>query len=363
MTTKEYVKRFDWIMMVACLTLMVLGLTVIYTAGFYRDDFLNFRKQLFFIVLGLAMIFAFAAIDWRFLRDGPYLTAVLYVICIAALAGLLFFGKSVGGSRSWYNLGPVSFDPIELIKVVLIMVLAKYFSLKHTELYKMTHIIVSGVYVALPVFLILLQPEFGSVLVIAGLWFGILFGSGIKLKPFLTLCLISSLLLVFFWFFLIKDFQKDRIYSFIFPSNSSSVSSWNLTQAKIAIGSGGIFGKGFAKASQVGRGFLPASQTDFVYAGIIEQFGLWGGIIALICLLLLVWRIIKISFLAQSNFPRIFCAGLAISIAIQAAINLSMSLGLFPIVGVPLPLVSYGGSSMLATCLGLGIVQSMKIHT
>jgi len=229
-------------------------------------------------------------------------------------------------------------------------------------MYRLKHILLSGFYALVPVALIFIQPNLGSSLILVFLWVGILAISGIKLRHFLILVLCGLLVLVFSWFFLLKDYQKGRIISFFAPQVDPLGLSWNQSQAKIAIGSGGIFGQGFGKGSQLRYGFLPEPHTDFIFSAIAEEYGL-AGILALFSLfLLLIWRIMKIALLAQSNFPRLFATGLAIVIFSQIFINIGMNLGVLPVIGIALPFVSYGGSGLIAMCMGLGILQSIKTH-
>lgn len=355
------VKKFDWFIVVSSIFLSVSGLMTIFSSSFYLDDFLNFKKQFVFLLLGIAVMFVASLIDWRVFRDGPHLVLVLYIISLVSLIGLLFFGIEVRGSRSWYNLGPVSFNPIELTKLVLVILLAKYFSTRHVEVYRIRHMLVSGLYIFIPALLILLQPEVGSVIILGLIWIGVLIISGIRVKHFLILCLCGLVLLALSWSFLLQDYHKARIASFLSPSLSPLGIGWNQAQAKIAIGSGGLWGQGFGRGTQIRYGFLPASQTDFIFAGLAEEWGLFGASLLLLAFGVLVWRMVKISLSSQSNFPRLFSAGLAITITAQVVINIGMNLGLLPIIGIPLPLISYGGSSLLATFFGLGILQSIKL--
>jgi rod shape determining protein RodA len=306
-------------------------------------------------------MFVASLIDWRIFRDGPYLVIILYVLSLIGLIGLLFFGAEIRGSQSWYQFGPISFSPIEFVKLALIILLAKYFSTRHVEVYRIRHMLISGFYVLIPALLVLLQPEVGSVIILGLVWVGVLVISGIRVKHFLVLCLCGLVLLALSWSFLLRDYHKSRIASFLSPSLAPLGIGWNQAQAKIAIGSGGLWGQGFGRGTQIRYGFLPASQTDFIFAGLAEEWGLFGASLVMLAFGILVWRMVKISLSSQSNFPRLFSAGLAIIIVTQVVINVGMNLGLLPIIGIPLPLVSYGGSSLLATFLGLGILQSMEL--
>lgn len=355
----EKLKKIDWLLFFPSLLLAVLGLSVIYSSCFYTSDFLNFKKQAIFLVIGLALMVVFSFIDWRILRDNTYILAILYGISLLVLLGLLIFSPATRTSRTWYRIGVISIDPIEFSKIILVLFLAKYFSTRHIEVYRIRHILISGLYVAIPALLILLEPEVGSVIILVLLWIGVLLVSGIKIKHFLILCLLGLMLLSLSWQFFLKDYHKDRIVSFIAPSLAPLETGWNQAQAIIAIGSGGLIGQGFNN-TQTRYGFLPAVQTDFVFSGIAEQFGLAGVIVVLTCFFLIIWRLVKISLISRSNFPRLFSAGLAIIIIAQASTNIAMNLGLLPVIGIPLPLVSYGGSSLLATLAGIGIAQSME---
>ncbi len=355
----RHLKNLDWILIISTLLLVAIGLLSLYSSSFGRRDFLNFKKQLIFLAAGFFLMIGVSFFDWRALREEPYLILILYFFCLGSLVGLYFLAPEIRGIKGWYKLGPFSFDPIELTKIVLIILLAKYFSKRHTEMYRVSHILLSGFYVALPTVLIFFQPNLGSALTLIALWVGILIVSGIKLRHFLILCLCGFLMFILAWMFFLKDYQKARILSYFEPYDPLGV-SWNQIQAKIAIGSGGILGKGFGEGSQTQYGFLPEPQTDFIFAAIAEEFGLVGVIILLLLFSLLLWRIMKIAISAQTNFPRLFASGLAILLLSQIFINIGMNLGLLPIIGISLPLVSYGGSSLIIIFLGLGILESIK---
>jgi rod shape determining protein RodA len=362
MTFKEFASRFDWSIFFTALVLAVLGLLTIYSSSFYRQDFFNFEKQLVFIVFGAIAMLIFSLIDWRIWRDNRFLTIGFYLACLLALLGLLFFPSVSRGGRSWYALGQFYFDPIEITKIVLVIMLAKYFSNRHIELYRIYHIIISGTYVILPVILILLQPELGSAIILILLWISVLLVSGVKIRHFLLLSLLGIVLFVLAWIYFLQDYQKNRIITYLTPSLAPLEAGWNQDQAKIAIGSGGIFGQGFLKGTQIGYGFLPASQTDFAFAGVVEEFGLVGAFLVLGGYLLIIRRLLKIALHSQSNFPRLFSLGLAIIFLTQGLINIGMNLGLMPIIGIPLPLISYGGSALFVAFISLGIAESMKIY-
>lgn len=358
-----HLKKMDWIMIVAAVLLVCFGLLSIYSSSLGRGDFSNFTKQAIFAIIGIIIMFFLSFLDWRAIKNDPYFIVGLYVLSLASLAGLLFFAPEIRGAKSWYKIGPISLDPIEFAKIVLIALLAKYFSTRHVEMYRIGHIFSSGAYVLLVSILVLLQPDLGSVLVILAIWLGILIISGIKIRHFLALSALALVIFAFSWSSLLKDYQKERILNVVNPSVSDDLKTgWNQRQAKIAIGSGGLLGEGIAKGSQTQHGFLPEAQTDFVFSSLAEETGLAGIAVLFLLLLTLVWRIIKISLTSQSNFPRLFASGIAILIVFQTFINIGMNLGILPVIGLPLPLVSYGGSSLVAAFIALGILQSIKTH-
>jgi len=356
-------KKLDWILIISSVCLVLLGLLSIYSSSLGRGDFLNFKKQLIFFGLGIFLMFLISFFDWRTLREDPYLILFLYFVCLLLLAGLFFLAKEIRGVKSWYKIGPLSLDLTEFTKIILILLMAKYFSMRHIEMYRGVHVLISGLYFFLPCLLIFLQPNLGSVLVLISLWLGILVISGIKLRHFLILSLLGILIFAFSWSTIFKEYQKERILSFIQPQLSDPLKiGWSQRQAEIAIGSGGIFGQGIGRGSQTQYGFLSEPQTDFIFSAIAEEMGLIGVSLLFLLLLISVWRIMKIAINSRNNFSRLFASGMAILFVSQIFINIGMNVGILPIIGIPLPLVSYGGSGLIADFIGLGILQSIKNH-
>ena len=354
-----FFKHLDWGIIISSVFLTFLGLLSIYSSS--QESFLNFYKQLIFFLLGITFLFLFAKFDYRLFKTNSFFVLFLYFLGLVLLSGLFIFGREIRGTRAWYHLGIMSFSPTELVKIILVIVLAKFFSLRHKELYKIRHIILSGIYVAIPAILIYKQPDLGSVLIVVALWIGMLFVSGIKMRHFLVLILVGIILLVFAWNNLLKDYQKERIISLLRPDYKPLEIGWNQRQAKIAIGNGGWFGQGFKKGTQTQYGFLPEPQTDFVFSAIAEEFGFFAIFLLLATYFYLILRIIKISFLAQDNFARLFCSGIAILLIAQFFVNIGTNLGFLPVIGLPLYFVSYGGSSLLFMYIALGIVENVYL--
>ncbi len=353
----NFFKQIDWSLIIPSVLLTGLGLAAIFGVS---DDLLDFKKQILFFIIAIFAMLAVSNLEIRSLKSNSYLLLVFYFLSLALLLGLLFFGTEVRGVKGWYGFGPVSFDPKFFSVLILILVLAKYFSLRHVEMASFTTIIISGFYVFFPVMLILLEPDLGSSLGFIMVWVGIVIFSGLKLRHFFVIVLASLIIFAGSWQFFLKDYQKQRILTFMHLQSDEKGIAWSANQSKIAIGSSGILGKGIGKGSQSRYGFLSEPKTDFIFSALAEQTGIVGVVVLLSLFLFLFWRITRIIFLARDNFTRLFSAGLAFFILSQVFVNVGMCLGLFPVVGIPLPFVSYGGSQLLASYLGLGILMSLQ---
>ncbi|MBI2642536.1 MAG: rod shape-determining protein RodA [Candidatus Wildermuthbacteria bacterium] len=355
-------KNFDWILAGSALLLTLFGLISVFSSSGGETGFGNFQKQAIFLVVGIILMLIFAFLDWRLLKNNPYLITALYVLGLLGLLGLFFFAPETRGTRGWYRFGGLSFDPIELMKLVLVILMAKYLSLRHIVLYNLREIALSGAYFGLPVALIFLQPNLGSALVLIALWMAVVLVSGIKLRHVMVIVTVMVLIFSLGWSVVLKDYQKARIMSFIEPELDPLGMGWSQLQSKIAIGNGGLFGQGFGKGTQTQYGFLSEPQTDFIFAAIGEEFGFLGVLGLFLLYFSLIFRVIRLAIHAESNFPRFFAVGFAALIVFQVFINVGMNLGLLPIIGLPLPLVSYGGSALIFSYIGLGILQSIKSH-
>lgn len=356
----NWFEKNDWRLILPTLFLTLLGLLSICSSSITKGDFFAFKKQIIFFAFSILLVVGLSFFDLRFLRTNSYLVLGLYFLTLLLLAGLFLFGSEVRGVRGWYCLGPVSFDPVSFSAVVLIIVLSKYFSSRHIELKRFQPIFCSALYMVVPVALIFLQPDLGSSLILIAVWLGIVVFSGIQLRHFLILTLIFLLLFAFSWKFFLKGYQRQRLLSFLNPQLDKQGISWSVNQSKIAIGSGGVFGKGIGKGSQTQYGFLPEPKTDFIFSAFAEETGFLGTFFLFGALLFLFWRIVKVAFLTQNNFTRLFASGFAFLLLSQSFINIGMCLGLFPVIGIPLPFVSYGGSQLLSFYLGLGILMNLK---
>jgi rod shape determining protein RodA len=349
----------DYILFSAVVIISAIGLTSIYSSMGFD---LALRQGLF-ILFGFLLYLLLSFFDWRILKENSFLVFIIYLAAIGLLVGVLLFGPEIRNVQRWFRIGPIMFSPAEIAKIVLIIVLAKYFSMRHAELYKVRHIILSGIYAFIPIFLIFKQPDLGTAIIFVILWGGILLISGIKLKHFLFLCLIGILVVGLAWSFLLADYQKDRVTSFLNPEVDPQGLGWGARHAKVAIGNGGLLGQGIGEGTQTQLGFLPEPHTDFVFAAIAEEMGFVGVCLLIGAIGVMFWRILKIIFQAKYNFCRLFISGFLIILIFQNFVNIGMNLGFLPITGTPLPFVSYGGSSILFTFTGLGILENMRYNS
>jgi len=351
-------RKLDWSLIVSALLLSGAGLLTINGIG-TEESSVFFKKQLLFLGIGLLVMLGISFFDYRILKNHSLILLVIYIISVASLIFVLFSGE-IRGSSSWFRLGSLSFEPIEFVKIVIILILAKYFSLRHIELYRIRHLIVSGIYIGLPVLAVILQPDMGSALVLVSIWLGVVIVSGIKMRHLALLLLIAIILSAVGWAGILREYQKQRILSFLNPQNDPYGWGYHISQSLIAIGSGRVLGQGEEGSSQAGLKFLPEQHNDFIFATLSEQRGLIGVFVLLALYLFFFWRVVKIALISSNNFSRLFTAGFIALVFIQAAINVGMNVGVLPITGLTLPLVSYGGSSLVSVFLGLGILESIK---
>ena len=315
-----------------------------------------FSKQLIWLLFSFAVFFAGSFIDWRFLRRSDVLFGLFLVGCMLLL--LLFLLGTTRGIHGWLNFGIFSVQPVEPVKLILILVLAKYFSRRHIEIAHIRHILVSGVYAFILFALVLLQPDLGGALVIACIWFGMVM-LDFK-KHLLTVLLIGAISGLFLWSYVFKDYQKQRLVTFLHPLTDIRGSGYNAYQSMIAVGSGEVFGKGVGYGTQSRLKFLPEYETDFIFAAFAEEWGFMGVIVIFICYGIIIWRILRNALHGLSNFEILYGLGLSILIMSQFLIHIGMNIGLLPVTGITLPFMSYGGTTMLILFTGLGILMGMR---
>ncbi len=363
--SKPYV---DLLLLVSVIPLLLAGLITM--RGFANPAITSvlvspnyfFNRQLIWIALGIVVFLVASSVDWRVLRSGPLLL-VIYILGIFILGGLLILANAVRGARAWIEFGLFSIEPAEIMKLVLILILAKYFSRRHIEIAHVKHIIISGLYTAIPLFLIFIQPDLGSAIIYVAIWLGMIMISGVSKKHLLTVLAIGTILFLVAWLWALEPYQKARILTFINPAADPRGTGYNAQQSVIAVGSGGIFGRGVGYGIQSRLEFLPEHETDFIFAAFAEEWGFFGVALLLVFFFILFWRVLNAAMHGESNFEKLFGIGLFFMILAHFIIHVGMNLGLMPVTGISLPFLSYGGSHIVTLFLGLGILMGMSRYS
>lgn len=350
---------FDIWLFGAALALSLLGLATMYT---FHGDNSYFDRQVVWIAVALAGMLAALIPDYRFLRAGHTAFAV-YVSAVILLGLVLLIGEVTLGAQSRFDLGFFSFQPAEFAKLVLIAVLAKYFSKRHEMIGDFRHIIVSGLYTLVIFALVFVQPDFGTALIIFIIWFGMVLVAGIRLRHLLLVFLAGALAFGVMWNFVLLDYQKDRIHTFIDPLGDIQGAGYNVYQSIIAVGSGQVWGKGVGYGTQSKLEFLPEYQTDFVFAAFAEEWGIVGAAVAFVLFGIVVWRLLRFAIGGATNFEKLFATGVALLIVAHFTVHIGMNIGLLPVTGLTVPFMSYGGTHLLVEFIALGIVMAMSRYT
>ncbi|HUX35986.1 MAG TPA: FtsW/RodA/SpoVE family cell cycle protein [Candidatus Paceibacterota bacterium] len=320
----------------------------------------SFYKQAVFMALGLALIFVFKKFDWRSVLGYRWFIIGFYALSILLLILVLVIGPNIRNVKSWLVIGPFSLQPAELAKISLILLLAEYFSRRHLSVARWKIILTSFLFFIVPALLVALQPALGSAVVLFGIWFGFLLLSGLP-RDRIFLAVIAFIICGFFiWNWGLKDYQKLRIVHYFYPEKNVLGANYSVVQSKIAIGSAGMFGKGYGQGSQTQLGFLTEPTNDFIVAALIEEWGIAGGVLVIAAFFALILGILKIGISATRNFDKFICLGTAIVFSMQAFFNSGSALGLVPVVGIPFPFLSYGGSSILTSFLLIAIIIAIE---
>ncbi len=343
-------------MLLIVLLLITYGVVMIYSATQSTVDLqLLWRTQLIRAGIGVVAMFIVAAVDYRYYRELHHL---LYIVVVILLVALLTVGELTGGTQRWFAGGAI--QPGEITKLVIIIVLARFFSDHDGEMDKFKYLLLSIATVGLPMVLIFLEPDLGTSLIIGFIWLAMALMAGMKLFHLGLLGGATALASPVVWLAM-KDYMRQRIALFLNPAGNPD-DYYNVQQALISIGSGGWLGKGFGNGTQNQLRFLRVRHTDFIFSVIGEELGMLGAILLLVLFVLLLWRILQAANMAGDSFGRLICVGVAAVIFVQSFVNIGVNLGLMPVTGTPLPFVSYGGSSLVTFLLGLGLVQSVLIH-
>lgn len=340
----------DWWLFLFIIILMAYGLIVLYSAG----GSLLVKKQLVRFAIGLVVMLALAQFKPERLA---LITPWLYVITISLLFAVMFFGVESKGAQRWINIG-IRFQPSELAKLTIPLTLAWFYRYKVLPP-TLQHVSISVIILLVPVYFIYQQPDLGTSILVATSGIFVLFLAGLSWKYIVAgIAFIISVAPVF-WFYLLKEYQKQRVLMFLNPESDSLGSGWNIIQSKIAIGSGGLFGKGWQNGTQTQLDFLPEHSTDFILSVLAEEFGLIGVAFLLFIYLVIILRGLTIAMRSKDTYNRLFAGALTLTFFVYLLINAGMISGLFPVVGVPLPLVSYGGTSIITIMASLGMIMSV----
>ena len=358
LTFFQKVKNLDYILLSCLLLLAILSSMMMYSTD--GGEILYHTKSHFIkLIVFFSLMLIISFFNIRIWHSTSYF---IYFFLVILLVWVSAYGIKVSGSQRWIDLYFIVLQPSELMKIGLILCLAKYYHrLKIDDVNSMASISIALSIIVIPIILVLTQPDLGTSILIALSGLIILWLGGVKVKYFLVSSLTFLISLPFIISFL-KPYQKLRVLTFLDPDRDPLGAGYHIIQSKIAIGSGGLGGKGFLKGTQSYLDFLPEKHTDFIFTLFSEEFGFIGSVGLLLLYIIIIIRIIRIGAISRSNFAKLFCFGFAFAIFIYIVVNLSMVLGLLPIVGSPLPIMSYGGSSMLATMIGFGIVLSAKIN-
>lgn len=352
----EFVRKVDYFIFIPIVILMTFGLLTMSTLG--SGDGIFFR-QIILIVIALACFLIFSTLDYRALKNSKILL-IMYGVLIATLGLIFVFGYVSKGGNRWFNLGSFFIGPSEPMKLVLILILAKFFTKRHITIASLKTIIFSLIYVAIPAVLVMLQPDLSTAIVLMMIWFGMLIVSGLTRKHFLWFLGIALAIGLILWSFYFRDYQKSRIINFINPTNDLRGTGWNAYQSVIAVGSGGVLGKGVGYGTQSRLGFLPEHETDFIFASFLEEWGIIGGVIIFTLYGIIIFSLSKKATRGETNFESLVTLGVIIWFTVQTTFNMAMNIGIFPVTGIPLPLMSHGGSHLLTECIAIGMCVGMS---
>jgi rod shape determining protein RodA len=334
----------------------VFGLSTVFSFGTENSVFI---KQLILFAVGFSTALFISFLDLKFLRQGHFIF-LFYCFAVSMLLLLVVLGHTINGAQSWFKIFGVSLQPVELAKLALIALLAKFFYKRHFEVSYLPTLFYSSLYGVVIFVLTLLQPDLGSGLVVLGIWGIVVFVSGIPKKYIFALSVLAILVSVFSWSFLLQPYQKERMLNFVDPTRDIRGSGYNVYQSMIAVGSGGMYGKGINFGTQSKLSYLPEYQTDFVFAAFAEEWGYIGVLLCLATFMFLILKILLNSIQVESNFEVLFLVGVSAYFIIHFFVNVGMNIGLLPVTGIPLPFMSSGGTHVLIEWVMIGICISFS---
>jgi len=358
----DLLKHFDWVMFAATLLIVSFGIMMIYSTTTAAGPLvlnLVVLKQLIYGGVGLILMGILASIDYRFLANWTW---VMYVVMLGLLALIFVIGRETFGSTRWIDIGPVALQPSELGKLVMVLVLAKFLADRPRGRSNLVRFLISLGLIALPFGLVFLQPDLGTSLVLAAVWVAMTLVSGTRWKYLVTLAALALPSGLVAWLWLLRPYQIARVIVFLNPEASALDGGYNIIQARISMGNGGLTGQGFMGGTQGQLDYLRVQHTDFIASVIGEEFGFVGMIALLLVYGLLLWRMIRVARLARDEYGELIAAGITTIFLFQIFVNVGMNMQLMPVTGIPLPLISYGGSSLVTLLAAQGILQSILMR-
>lgn len=348
----------DWILLALALAIAAIGIAEIHSTTAHTPLALQVKRQISWVLIGSFLALVVSRFDYhRVIELIPW----IYGICILALAGVLVVGPTIAGAKRWIPIGGLTFQVSEMAKLAIILVVAAYFADRQGKFVTWRDYLKLGALVGLPAALVAMEPDLGTALTFFPIVAAGIFLAGIRPRQVIVLALLGAMVLPVGWHFL-KPYQRERLISYVHPLQDTQGSSYQGTQSKIAIGSGGFWGKGFASGTQSRLGFVPVSHADFIFAAFAEEQGFVGTLIVLLLYLALLLRLLDGAQTAGDRAGSFLLVGFAAVLFFQVAVNIGMMIGFFPITGIPLPLMSQGGSSALFTFLGLGLAMSVNMR-
>lgn len=355
--TFKKIKKYDPLLLLSAVALLLIGIAAVYSATYTRTTSF-YQKQIVWAILGTIIFFTFSNIDYRIYSK---YSKLIYVFNVVFLLSVYAFGSTVLGAQRWIKVGPIALQPSELAKLFVVLTFCDLLIRNYKETFRgFRDLIITSLHI-IPIFLLVVkQPDLGTGVVILFVYMVLVFLNGIDFKTYFITCGLGVLSLPLAYFFALKPYQRQRVFTFLNPEADLLGSGWNIIQSKIAVGSGQLFGKGFLNGTQDKLRFLPESQTDFIFAVISEEFGFTGSVTIIVLYSILIFTIIKIAQKSDDRYGQLICYGIASIIFFHTLVNIGMVIGVMPVKGLPLLLLSYGGSSFMFISMMLGIVQSVK---
>lgn len=348
----------DWLLLGLAVLIAAIGVLEIYSTTAHTALAAEYKRQIYWILLGVLVAVVVSQFDYHLIMEQ---TPWLYALSVVLLAALLVGGRSIGGTRRWVHLGGLTFQVSEMVKLVIIMGVAAHFAERRDKAVTLKDLIKLGVLAGVPVVLVALEPDLGTALTFFPVIAAGVFLAGVRARNLMVIGLAAALALPLGWHFL-RSYQRERIMTFVHPSQDTQGSSYQLTQTRIAIGSGGFWGKGFGNGTQSRLGFIPVSHADSIFAALSEEKGFVGTLFVLLLYLALLLRLLDGAQMASDRAGAFLLVGIAALMFFQIAVNIGMLIGFFPITGIPLPLMSLGGSSVLFTFVALGLAMGVKMQ-